>query len=124
MCRSTWKPSLGAASHCQSIATVVLPCAAGLVCALVLPPSWHARLLRAAVPSALAGSLVLTYVNASAALGSFVARPRPLLFAAALAVAALVCLLSFALGRLAARLLRLEAAVASSLTLACGMNNT
>ncbi|MER7180419.1 sodium-dependent transporter [Streptomyces hyaluromycini] len=107
-----------------ALVTVVLPCAAGLLCALVLSPSLRDRLLRAVTPSALVGSLVLTYVNASGALGSFLARPRPLLFAAALAVAALVCLLSFVLGRAAARVLRLDAPVASSLTLACGMNNS
>ncbi|MFG2374617.1 sodium-dependent transporter [Streptomyces sp. NPDC048504] len=114
----------GSAQSGFTLATVVLPCAAGLLCALVLPPSWQARLLRAVVPAALAGSLVLTYVNASGALGSFLAHPRPLLFTAALAVAALVCVLSFVLGRLAARVLRLDAPVASSLTLACGMNNS
>ncbi|WP_427925044.1 sodium-dependent transporter [Streptomyces sp. cg40] len=114
----------GSAQSGFTLTTVVLPCAAGLLCALVLPPSWHGRLLRAVVPSALAGSLVLTYVNASGALGSFLARPRPLLFAAALAVAALVCVLSFVLGRLTSRVLRLDAPVASSLTLACGMNNS
>ncbi|WP_406460039.1 sodium-dependent transporter [Streptomyces sp. NBC_01622] len=114
----------GSAHSGFTLATVVLPCAAGLLCALVLPPSWQGRLLRVVVPSALAGSLVLTYVNASGALGSFLAHPRPLLFAAALAVAALVCALSFVLGRLAARVLRLDAPVASSLTLACGMNNS
>ncbi|MFJ9629622.1 sodium-dependent transporter [Streptomyces sp. NPDC101175] len=114
----------GSAHSGFTLSAVVLPCAAGLLCALVLPPSWHGRLLRAVVPAALIGSLLLTYVNASGALGSFLARPRPLLFTAALAVAALVCVLSFVLGRLAARVLRLDAPVASSLTLACGMNNS
>jgi BASS family bile acid:Na+ symporter len=38
-------------------------------------------------------------------------------------VAALVCL-CFVLGRTAARLLRLDAPASSSLTLACGMNNS
>ncbi|MFD5078754.1 sodium-dependent transporter [Streptomyces sp. NPDC058371] len=107
-----------------ALTTVVLPCALGLACALVLPPRWLTRLLGTVVPLAVVGSLVLTYVNASGALGSFLDRPRPLLFAAALAMAALVCLLSFALGQAAARLLRLDAPVASSLTLACGMNNS
>ncbi|MEU9393908.1 sodium-dependent transporter [Streptomyces sp. NPDC048324] len=114
----------GSAQSGFTLATVVLPCAAGLLCTLVLPPSWTGSLLRAVLPSAMIGSLVLTYVNASGALGSFLAQPRPLLFAAALAVATVVCLLSFTLGRLAARLLRLEGPVASSLTLACGMNNS
>ncbi|MFF1451443.1 sodium-dependent transporter [Streptomyces sp. NPDC058274] len=107
-----------------ALTTVVLPCAAGLACTVVLAPRWLTRLLGTVVPLAVAGSLVLTYVNASGALGSFLEHPRPLLFAAALAVAALVCLLSFVLGRAAARILRLDAPVASSLTLACGMNNS
>ncbi|WP_189711862.1 bile acid:sodium symporter family protein [Streptomyces phaeofaciens] len=106
------------------LATVVLPCAAGLLGALALPARWLRRLRMTVTPLALTGSLLLTYVNASGALGSVLTRPRPLLFAAALAVAALVCLLSFALGRAAACLLRLEAGSASSLTLACGMNNS
>jgi BASS family bile acid:Na+ symporter len=80
--------------------------------------------MHAVTPAALAGSLLLTYVNASGALGSFIAQPRPLLVGAALTVAALVCLLSFGLGRSAARLLRLEPPAAASLTLACGMNNS
>ncbi|MFI6929677.1 sodium-dependent transporter [Streptomyces sp. NPDC050287] len=103
---------------------VVLPCAAGILFRLVLPMAWRDRVLGVVVPMALVGSLVLTYVNASGALGSFLASPRPLLFGAALVVAALVCLLSFALGRAAARLLRLDAPATSSLTLACGMNNS
>ncbi|MFI9567924.1 sodium-dependent transporter [Streptomyces rishiriensis] len=107
-----------------ALTAVVLPCAAGMLSALVLPERWLGRLVTTVAPTAMAGSLVLTYVNASGALGSVVARPRPLLFAAALAVAALVCLLSFVLGRVAARVLRLEAGTASSLTLACGMNNS
>jgi len=107
-----------------SLTSVVLPCAAGLLGPLVLPARWLGRLVAVVAPAALVGSLVLTYVNACGALGSALARPRPLLFAAALAVAALVCLLSFALGRTAARCLRLGAPTASSLTLACGMNNS
>ncbi|MFF4488838.1 sodium-dependent transporter [Streptomyces sp. NPDC001544] len=107
-----------------ALTAVVLPCAAGLLGALVLPARWLGRLVTTVTPSAMAGSLVLTYVNASGALGSVLTRPRPLLLAAALAVAALVCLLSFVLGRVAAHFLRLEAGTASSLTLACGMNNS
>lgn len=107
-----------------ALAGVVLPCAAGIVCRLALPAPWLDRVLAAVVPIALLGSLVLTYVNASGALGTFLTRPRPLLLAAALAVAALVCLLSFAVGRGAAHLLRLDSPAASSLTLACGMNNS
>ncbi|MGW3287047.1 sodium-dependent transporter [Streptomyces sp. NPDC001002] len=106
------------------LTTVVLPCAAGLAGALALPARRLHHLQLAVTPPALMGSVLLTYINASGALGSVLSRPRPLLFAAALAVAALGCLLSFALGRTAARLLRLEAGTSSSLTLACGMNNS
>ncbi|MFJ6526585.1 sodium-dependent transporter [Streptomyces longwoodensis] len=107
-----------------ALTAVVLPCAAGLLGALLLPARQRGRLVSSVAPAAMAGSLVLTYVNASGALGSVLTRPRPLLYAAALGVAALVCLLSYLLGRVAARALRLEAGTASSLTLACGMNNS
>ncbi|WP_411128194.1 sodium-dependent transporter [Streptomyces sp. x-19] len=107
-----------------ALVSVVLPCAAGMLCRLTLPPTWGSRVLAGVVPAALVASLVLTYVNASGALGSFFTSPRPLLFCAALLVAALVCLLSFTLGCAAARLLRLDPPAASSLTLACGMNNS
>ncbi|GAA2597663.1 sodium-dependent transporter [Streptomyces axinellae] len=103
--------------------TVVLPCAAGLLCRLLLPGPWAEQFVATVVHVAMVGSL-LTYVNASGALGSFLAHPRPLLFAAALTVPTLVCAFSFLLGRLAARALHLDAPVASSLTLACGMNNS
>ncbi|MGW3099558.1 sodium-dependent transporter [Streptomyces sp. NPDC001102] len=125
---SSYSKSLAATAHATqggfALVGVVLPCAAGLLCRLLVPPFWLHRLLAVVVPAALAGSLVLTYVNASGALGSFVAHPRPLLFAAALATAAMVCLTSFTLGRIAARILRLNTSSASSLTLACGMNNS
>jgi BASS family bile acid:Na+ symporter len=107
-----------------ALTAVVLPCAAGLLGALVLPARWLGRLVALVAPTAMAGSLVLTYVNACGALNSLLIRPRLLLFAGALAAAVLVCLLSFVLGLAAAHLLRLEAGTASSLTLACGMNNS
>ncbi|WP_069884314.1 sodium-dependent transporter [Streptomyces luteocolor] len=107
-----------------ALTTVVLPCAAGLVCRVLLPGRWAERITAAAVPGALLGSLLLTYVNASGALGTFLARPRPLLFVAAVTVAAMVCAFSFLLGRLTAHALHLDGSVASSLTLACGMNNS
>ncbi|KUJ33487.1 sodium-dependent transporter [Streptomyces sp. NRRL F-5122] len=103
---------------------VVLPCAAGVLCRLVLPMSRLSRALGFATFTSLISSLVLTYANACGALGSFLASPRLLLLAAALTVAALVCTLSFVVGHFAARLLRLDSPVASSLTLACGMNNS
>ncbi|MGY5036138.1 sodium-dependent transporter [Streptomyces sp. 900116325] len=103
---------------------VMLPCVAGIVARLLLPERGLEHALHVVVPVAMAASLVLTYTNASGALGSFVTHPRLLLFAAALVVAALVCVLSFAVGRMAARVLRLDAPAATSLTLACGMNNS
>ncbi|MFZ3555889.1 sodium-dependent transporter [Streptomyces sp. BH055] len=120
--------SLASAGHSLSggfaLTGVVLPCGAGVLCRLLLPLAWLRRLLAYVAPTALVGSLVLTYANASGALSSFLANPRPLLLGAALAVAAVVCALSFAVGRIAARVLCLDAPVASSLTLACGMNNS
>ncbi|WP_055523737.1 sodium-dependent transporter [Streptomyces graminilatus] len=120
----TLAATAGPAGDGFALTTVVLPCATGLLVTLALPARRLGRLVSTVTPFAMAGSLLLTYVNASGALGSVLTRPRPLLYAAALAVAALVCLLSFALGRAAARFLRLEAGTASSLTLACGMNNS
>lgn len=108
----------------SALTAVVMPCAAGILCRLFLPAPWLAAAMTAVLPAAIVGSVALTYANASAALGSFVTHPRPLLLAAASAVAALVCLLSFGLGRSSARLLRLDPASAASLTLACGMNNS
>jgi BASS family bile acid:Na+ symporter len=78
----------------------------------------------AAVPAAILASLLLTYVNASGALGPFLAHPEPVLFTAAVGVAATVCGLSFALGLVTARALRLDAPAGASVTLACGMNNS
>ncbi|MGW0994879.1 hypothetical protein ACWD5V_16535 [Streptomyces sp. NPDC002523] len=102
---------------------VVLPCTAGIVIRLALPSSLLGRVLRVVVPVALVGSLVVTYVDAGA-LGSFIAQPRPLPLIAAVTVATSVRLLSFLPGRCAGRLLRLDPPAASSLTLACGMNNS
>jgi len=113
-----------AAGNTFALTSVVLPCAAGILCRLALPPSALGVLLRTAVPAALPGSLLLTYVNASGVLGPFLRRPRPVLLLAALAVAATVCGLSFTLGRLASRVLRLDARSGASVTLACGMNNS
>ncbi|MET8244434.1 sodium-dependent transporter [Streptomyces sp. NPDC005202] len=113
-----------AAGHAFALTSVVLPCGAGLLSRLVLPRRALHGLLSTAVPAALLGSLLLTYVNASGVLGPFLARPRPVLLAAALTVAATVCGLSFVLGGLTARALRLDAHAGASVTLACGMNNS
>ncbi|WP_367137474.1 MULTISPECIES: sodium-dependent transporter [Streptomyces] len=107
-----------------ALTSVLLPCGAGILCRLLLPSRPLRPLLRATPLAALWGSLLLTYVNASGALGSFFHQPRPLLLTAALTVASAVCALSFTLGRVTARLLRLEPSTGSSLTLACGMNNS
>jgi BASS family bile acid:Na+ symporter len=110
--------------HSFALTGVLLPCGAGILCRLVLPRRLLARLLDAAVPTAMLGSLLLTYVNASGVLGPFLAHPEPVLLVAALAVAAIVCGLSFTLGRITARVLRLDAPAGASVTLACGMNNS
>lgn len=103
---------------------VVLPCAAGLVCHLVLSGRALAVVLRTAPPIALAGSLLLTYLNASGALGPFLAHPDAVLPAAAVAVAAALCALSFLVGRTGARLLGMRTSARTCVTLACGMNNS
>ncbi|MEU8950859.1 bile acid:sodium symporter [Streptomyces sp. NPDC048489] len=103
---------------------VLLPCGAGVLVRLAVPARPLRALLSAAPPAALLGSLLLTYINASGALGPFLTRPEPVLTAAALAVAALVCGLSFGLGRITARMLRLDPSTGASVTLACGMNNS
>ncbi|MFI9047209.1 bile acid:sodium symporter family protein [Streptomyces sp. NPDC053427] len=107
-----------------ALAFVLLPCGAGLLARTLLSGSSLNRLLGTAVPAALWGSLALTYVNASGALGTFLAHPRPVLLTAALAVASTVCVLCFAVGHVISRLLRMDASTASSVTLACGMNNS
>ena len=112
------------AGHAFALTSVVLPCGAGLLCRLLLPRRASDGLVDAAVAVALPASLLLTYVNASGVLGPFLRHPRPMLLAAALAVAATVCGLSFALGRVAAHALRLDARAGASVTLACGMNNS
>ncbi|MET7684936.1 sodium-dependent transporter [Streptomyces sp. NPDC005423] len=112
------------AGHAFALTSVLLPCAAGLLARLALPRPAGEALLRGTVPAALAGSLLLTYVNASGVLGPFLLHPRPVLLAGALAVAATVCGLSFTLGRAAVRVLRLDARTGASVTLACGMNNS
>ncbi|MGW4564372.1 hypothetical protein ACWEN3_18785 [Streptomyces sp. NPDC004561] len=66
---------------------VVLPCATGILVRLAQSTPLLGRALTTVVPAALVGSLVTTYVNASGALGSFVAQPRPLLLGDAPAVA-------------------------------------
>ncbi|MFG2603134.1 sodium-dependent transporter [Streptomyces sp. NPDC048514] len=107
-----------------ALATVVAPCAAGILSRLLLPSLWASKLVTVVAPASLGASVTLTYINASGALGSFVTHPRPLLLGAALIVAALVCALSFGIGRSTAHLLRLDPASTASLTLACGMNNS
>ncbi|MEV6019883.1 sodium-dependent transporter [Streptomyces sp. NPDC051997] len=103
---------------------VLLPCGAGILCRLVLPGRPASLVVGTAAPAAMLASLLLTYVNASGALGPFLAHPEPVLFTAAVSVAAAVCGLSFALGLVTTRALRLDAPAGASVTLACGMNNS
>ncbi|MFJ9904645.1 sodium-dependent transporter [Streptomyces sp. NPDC101152] len=112
------------AGHAFALTSVVLPCGAGMLFRFLLPRRAAAGLTDTAVAAALPASLLLTYVNASGVLGPFLRHPRPMLLAGALAVAATVCALSFTLGRITSRVLRLDARAGASVTLACGMNNS
>ncbi|MFF3559412.1 bile acid:sodium symporter family protein [Streptomyces sp. NPDC002574] len=126
--RGDYVGALSRAAHAAgdgfALTTVLLPCLAGILSAVLLPVPALRRLSDTVLPALLAGSVVLTYVNASGALGSFLTHPRPVLLAAALTVASAVCGLSFTLGRVSARLLRLDRPAQSSFTLACGMSNS
>jgi BASS family bile acid:Na+ symporter len=110
--------------HAFALTGVLLPCGAGILCRLALPDRALTRLLDVAVPTAMVGSLLLTYINAGGVLGPFLTHPEPVLLVAALVVAATVCGLSFGLGRITARALRLDGPAGASVTLACGMNNS
>ncbi|MET8714898.1 hypothetical protein ABZV52_17230 [Streptomyces sp. NPDC004735] len=103
---------------------VLLPCAAGIVLRLILPGPVSRAVLPTAALGALLASLGLTYVNACGAIGQFITHPRPLLLVAAAGTASVVCGLSFGWGRLAVRILRMEARAGTSVTLACGMSNS
>jgi BASS family bile acid:Na+ symporter len=110
--------------HAFALTGVLLPCGAGILCRLALPDRALTRLLDVGVPTAMVGSLLLTYINAGGVLGPFLTHPEPVLLVAALVVAATVCGLSFALGLITARALRLDGPAGASVTLACGMNNS
>ncbi|WP_406457866.1 sodium-dependent transporter [Streptomyces sp. NBC_00876] len=103
---------------------VLLPCVAGIVCRLLLPGPTSRAVLPIAALGALLASLALTYINASGAIGQFLSHPRPLLLVAGAGTASVVCGLAFTWGRLAVRVLRLEARAGTSVTLACGMSNS
>ncbi|MGQ4354449.1 bile acid:sodium symporter family protein [Streptomyces drozdowiczii] len=103
---------------------VLLPCAAGIALRLILPGCVSRAVLPTAALGALLASLGLTYINASGAIGQFLTHPRPLLLVAAAGTASVVCGLSFGCGRLAVRILRMEARAGTSVTLACGMSNS
>lgn len=113
-----------AGANSFTLLAVLAPCAAGIACRLLLPQAASARLVRACTPAALFGSLLLTYSNAAGAVGSFLDHPNLPLLALATAMAAVACVLSFALGRVTARALRLHSPQAASVTLACGMSNS
>ncbi|MFC0843593.1 bile acid:sodium symporter family protein [Streptomyces noboritoensis] len=103
---------------------VLLPCAAGIGCRLLLPERAKPTGLNLAALTAVLASLLLTYVNAAGAIGQFLTHPRPLLLLAAAGTATAACALSFAWGRWSAHLLRLAAPARTSVTLACGMSNS
>ncbi|MEU9005318.1 sodium-dependent transporter [Streptomyces sp. NPDC048551] len=107
-----------------ALTAIVVPCALGMGVRRLLSVRAEHAVLRLTAPSAVLAALLLTYVNASGALGAFLIRPRPLLLLAAAVTAASVCALSFGGGSWCARALRLETGAGRSLTLACGMSNS
>ncbi|MFK0044595.1 sodium-dependent transporter [Streptomyces sp. NPDC090741] len=125
---SEYAQSLAAAAHATgsgfALTGVLLPCAAGIGCRLLLPERAERTMLPLAALTAVLAALLLTYVNASGALGQFLMHPRPLLLLAAGGTAVVVCVLSFGWGRCCARALRLTTPAGMSVTLACGMSNS
>ncbi|MFF0751699.1 sodium-dependent transporter [Streptomyces sp. NPDC004267] len=103
---------------------VLLPCAAGIVCRLLLPDRATPTALSMAALTAVLAALLLTYVNACGAIGQLLARPRPFLVLGSACTAGAVCLLSFGWGACWARILRLGASARTCVALACGMSNT
>ncbi|MEU8961721.1 sodium-dependent transporter [Streptomyces sp. NPDC048491] len=113
-----------AASGGFALTGVLLPCAAGIGCRLLLSDRARRGVLPVAAPAATLAALLLTYVNASGAIGQFLTHPRPLLLLASTATAATVCVLSFGWGRCCSRVLRMSGPAGTSVTLACGMSNS
>ena len=103
-----------AGANSFTLLAVLAPCAAGIACRLLLPQAASARLVRGCTPAALFGSRRRALTVA----------PSVPLLALATAMAAVACVLSFALGRVTARALRLHSPQAASVTLACGMSNS
>ncbi|MFG2666710.1 bile acid:sodium symporter family protein [Streptomyces sp. NPDC048387] len=120
-------PVTAAAAHTGvgfALTGIVVPCALGMGVRRLLAVRAEHVVLRLTAPVALLAALLLTYVNASGALGQLLVRPRPLLLLAAAVTAVSVCALSFGGGSWCARALRLPAGTGRSLTLACGMSNS
>ncbi|MEU1229527.1 sodium-dependent transporter [Streptomyces sp. NPDC005828] len=103
---------------------VLLPCAAGIGCRLLLPDRAEPTALSVAALLAVLAALLLTYVNACGAIGQFLAQPRPFLVLGAAGTATAVCVLSFGWGRCCARVLRLTAPARTCVELASGMSNS
>ncbi|MCK2213754.1 bile acid:sodium symporter [Actinomadura sp. ATCC 31491] len=107
-----------------ALASVVLPCLAGMAARALLGERRAARALPAVKAVNLAVILLLCYVNAAGALARALSRPDPDLFVLAFAVPGAVCGLSFLLGGWLSRWPRRDAPDRISLTFATGMNNT
>ncbi|MFB7756945.1 sodium-dependent transporter [Streptomyces sp. NPDC056121] len=107
-----------------AMSSIVVPCAAGVLCRLVIAVARADALEGCVTLLALLASLATTYVNASGALGTYLVHPRPLLMGAAVTAASTVCGAAFVLGHVAGVVLRLSEGGRSSLALACGMSNS
>ncbi|WP_327248095.1 bile acid:sodium symporter family protein [Streptomyces sp. NBC_01320] len=107
-----------------AVISVIVPCVAGLLVQQVLPAGALARHLPWIGLLGLVDALLLTYSNASGALGGFLLNPRPALLVASVVVAAVLCAASFAIGWCLARTVGADPADTVAITLTCGMNNS
>jgi BASS family bile acid:Na+ symporter len=114
----------GTAVGTFALASVVLPCLAGITLRALLPPHRVAALLPVVKAVNLVNILLLCYVNAAGALGHAVSHPDPDLLTLAFGASAVVCGLGFLFGRWMSRLARCDSPDAISLTFATGMNNS
>ncbi|WP_188273065.1 bile acid:sodium symporter [Streptomyces sp. CBMA152] len=107
-----------------ALASVVLPCLAGILARALLGDRRISRVLPWIKALNLVNVLLLCYINAAGALGQALTHPDPDLLVLSLAVSAAACALSFLLGRWLSRWTRCNGPDHISLTLATGMNNT
>ncbi|MYS21687.1 bile acid:Na+ symporter, BASS family, partial [Streptomyces sp. DvalAA-14] len=128
LARGHYAADLGRMAHAGgglfAAITVTAPCLAGLLAQRLTPGTCRTRALPSLKLITLLAAVVLTYTNASGALGSQLLHPQPLFIAASLTAAAATCLAGLACGWGLARGLRRDRGDALAITLASGMNNS